>query len=104
MEEVDKEDVGILQTTQTSLDKALINVVDCLPSEEKKDLRSCLEDLDHEGNIPAEGTNYEELKSRNPSEKTKLVVPYAPPPTQPPPQVAHHQWASASALSSISQR
>ena len=101
MEEVDKEDVGILQTTQTSLEKALINVVDCLTRE---DLRACLEDLDHEGNIPAEGTNYEELKSRNPSEKTKLVVPYAPPPTQPPPQVAHHQWASASALSSISQR
>ena len=73
MEEVDKEDVGILQTTQTSLDKAFINVVDCLPNEEEKDLRSCLEDLDHEGNIPAEGTNCEELKSWNPSEKTKMA-------------------------------
>jgi len=73
VEGVDKEDIGILQTTQTSLDKALINVMDYLPSEEEKDLRSCLEDLDHEGNILAKGTNCEELKSRNPSEKTKLV-------------------------------
>ena len=87
--EVDKKDVGILQTTKTSLDKALINVVDCLPTEEEKDLRSCLEDLGHEGNIPAEGTNCE-LKSRDPSEKTMLVVPDASPPTQPPLQAAHH--------------
>ena len=34
------------------MEKALINVVDCLTSEEEKDLRACLEDLDHEGNIP----------------------------------------------------
>ena len=55
MEEIDKEDVGALQTTQTSLEKALINVVDCLTSEEEKDLRACLEDLDHEENINARG-------------------------------------------------
>ncbi|KAL5128814.1 hypothetical protein HKD37_14G040992 [Glycine soja] len=73
VEEVNKEDVCILQTTQTSLDKALINVVGCLPNEKEKDLRSCLEDLDHEGNIPTEGTSCEELKSRNPSEKTKMA-------------------------------
>jgi len=45
VEEVNKGDVGALQTTQTSLEKALINVVDCLTRE---DLRACLEDLDHE--------------------------------------------------------
>ncbi|KAH1206469.1 hypothetical protein GmHk_16G046907 [Glycine max] len=87
---VDKEDVDILQTT--SLDKALINVVNCLPSEEEKDIRSCLEELDREGHIHAEGTNCKELRSRNPSERTKLVVPDASPPSQ----VAHHQQESTS--------
>ena len=90
VEEVDKEDVDILQTT--SLDKALINVVNCLPSEEEKDIRSCLEELDREGHIHAEGTNCKELRSRNPSERTKLVVPDASPPSQ----VAHHQQESTS--------
>ena len=66
MEEVDKEDVGALQTTKTSLEKALINVVDYLTIEEEKDLRTFLEDLDHEENIPARGTSFEELKSGSP--------------------------------------
>ena len=74
VEEVDKEDVGALQTTQTSLEKALINVVDCLTSEEEKDLRACLEDLDREENIPIGGTSFEELKSGSPSEKTKVEL------------------------------
>ncbi|XP_006591732.1 uncharacterized protein [Glycine max] len=72
VEEVDKEDVSALQTTQNSLEKALINVVDCLTSEEENDLRACLEDLDHEENIPIGGTSFEELKSRSPSEKTMV--------------------------------
>jgi len=42
VEEVNKEDVDALQTTQTSLEKALINVVDCLTSEKEKDLRAFL--------------------------------------------------------------
>ena len=74
VEEVDKEDVGALSTTETSLEKALINVVDCLTSEEEKDLRACLEDLDCEENIPAGGTSFEELKSGSPSEKTKVEL------------------------------
>ena len=74
MEEVDKEDVGALQTTQTSLVKALINVVDCLTNEEDKDLRAFLEDLDREENIPTGGTSFEELKSGSPSEKTKVEL------------------------------
>ncbi|XP_006584380.1 uncharacterized protein LOC114420627 [Glycine soja] len=73
-EEVDKEDVNTLQTTQTSLEKALINVVDCLTSEEEKDLRACLEDLDREENIPIGGTSFEELKSGSPFEKTKVEI------------------------------
>jgi len=74
VEEVDKEDVGALQTTKTSLEKALINVVDYLTIEEEKDLRTFLEDLDHEENIPARGTSFEELKSGSPSEKTKVEL------------------------------
>jgi len=74
VEEVDKEDVSALKTTKTSLEKALINVVDCLTSEEEKDLRACLEDLDCEENIPAGGTSFEELKSGSPSEKTKVEL------------------------------
>jgi len=74
VEEIDKEDVGALQTTQTSLEKTLINVVDCLTSEEEKDLWACLDDLDHEENILAGGTSFEELKSESPSEKTKVEL------------------------------
>ena len=55
------------------MEKALINVVDCLTSAEEKDLRACLEDLDHEGNILASWTNCAELKSSNPSEETKMA-------------------------------
>ena len=33
-------------TSQSPLDKALINVVDCLTKEEEKDMRKCLEELD----------------------------------------------------------
>ena len=72
VEEVDKEDISALQTTLNSLEKALINAVDYLTREEEKDLRACLEDLDHEENIPIGGTSFEELKSRSPSEKTMV--------------------------------
>ena len=51
VEEVDKEDIDALSTTQTLLEKDFINVVNCLTSEEDKDLRACLEDLYHEENI-----------------------------------------------------
>ena len=61
-------------TTQTSLEKALINVVDCLTSEEEEDLRGCLEDLDREDNIYVRGTSFEELKSEIPFEKTKVEL------------------------------
>ncbi|XP_014626151.1 uncharacterized protein [Glycine max] len=74
VEEVDKEDTNALSTTQTSLEKALIYVIDCLTSEEEKDLRVCLEDLDHEENIPTRGIGFEELKKRGPSEKTKVEL------------------------------
>ena len=52
----------------------MINVMDCLTSEEEKDLRAYFEDLDREENIPARGTSFEELKNGGPSEKTKVEL------------------------------
>jgi len=52
----------------------LTNVVDCLTSEEKKNLWACLEGLDCEENMPAGGTSFEELKSGSPPEKTKVEL------------------------------
>ena len=46
VEEVDKENISALATPQTSLERALVNVVNCLTSEEEKGLKACLEDLD----------------------------------------------------------
>ena len=40
----------------------------------KRDLRAFLEDLDHEENIPAGVTSFEELKSLSPFEKTKVEL------------------------------
>ena len=58
MEEVDKEDVNALSTTQTSLEKTLINVIDCLTNEDENDLRACMKDLDIEENIPTGGDQF----------------------------------------------
>ena len=33
--------------THSSLEKALINAIDCFTNEEEKDLEACLEDLEH---------------------------------------------------------
>ena len=46
MEEIGKEDVSILETPQTLLEKAMVNALDCLTNEEEKDLKGCLENLD----------------------------------------------------------
>ena len=74
VEEVDKEDVRALATTQTSLERDLVNVVDCLTHEEEEDLRACLEDLDQEENTVEWGTSFKELKSEKPSEKKKVEL------------------------------
>ena len=63
VEEVDKEDVSTLATTQTLLAKALINAIDYLTSEEEEDLRACLEDLDREDNMPVGGGGGPVLKN-----------------------------------------
>ncbi|XP_006574056.1 uncharacterized protein LOC114413911 [Glycine soja] len=49
---------------KTSLEKALVNAVDCLTSKEEEDLRACLEDLDQEDNTIEGGTSFKELKSK----------------------------------------
>ena len=74
VEDVDKEDVSALATTQTLLEKALINVVDYLTCEQEEYLRACLEDLDCKDNIPVGGTSFEELKSEISSKKTKVEL------------------------------
>ena len=59
-------------TSQSPLEKALINVVDCLTKEEEKDLRKCLEELDGLKVSPSEECPFEELKKDPPTEKTKV--------------------------------
>ena len=48
VESVEQEVAMVVQSimSHSPLEKALINVVDCLTKEEEKDLRNCLEDLD----------------------------------------------------------
>ena len=61
-------------TTHSPLEKALINVVDCLTNEEEKDLRACLEDLYWLKEIPLGEYAFEELKKNNPAEKPKVEL------------------------------
>ena len=74
MEEIDKEDVSALETAQTSLERAMVNAIDCLTNEEEEDLKACLEDLDRQDNIPEEEASFEELKSKTPSKKKKVEL------------------------------
>ena len=74
MEEIDKEDVSILETPQTSLEKAMVNALDCLTSEEEEDLKACLEDLDWKKSILEGEADFETLKKEAPSEKKKVEL------------------------------
>ena len=56
------------------LEKALINVVDCLTNEEEKDLRDWLEDLDQLKEIPLGEHAFEDLKKDSPTEKPKVEL------------------------------
>ena len=55
-----QEDVSTLEMPWTSLERAMVNAGDCLTSEEEKDLRACLEDLDQEYNTVERGTNFKD--------------------------------------------
>ncbi|XP_025979784.1 uncharacterized protein LOC114370475 [Glycine soja] len=74
VEEIDKEDVSILETPQSSLEKAMVNALDCLTSEEEKDLKACLEDLDRQDSIPEGEAKFETLEEKVPSEKKKVEL------------------------------
>jgi len=74
VEEIDKEDVSILKTPQTLLEKAMVNVLDCLTSEEEEDLKAFLEDLDRQDSIPEGEADFETLKKEVPSEKKKVEL------------------------------
>ena len=74
MEEIDKEDVSILETPQSSLEKIMVNALDYLTSEEEEDLKACLEDLDRQDNIPEGEARFETLEKEVPSEKKKIEL------------------------------
>ncbi|XP_028215145.1 uncharacterized protein LOC114397254 [Glycine soja] len=63
-----------IDNQKTLLERALVNKVDCLTSEEEEDLKACLEDLDREDSIPEGEASFEELKSETPSEKKKVEL------------------------------
>ncbi|XP_014620185.1 uncharacterized protein LOC114378785 [Glycine soja] len=74
MEEIDKEDVSILETPPSSLEKAMVYALDCLTSEEEEDPKACWEDLDRQDNIPEGEARYETLEKEVPSEKKKIEL------------------------------
>ena len=59
-------------TSQSLLEKALINAIDCLTKEEEKDLRKCLEELDGLKVSPSEEYSFEELKKDPHAQKAKV--------------------------------
>ena len=73
VEAVEQEVAMVVQsmTSHSPLEKALINVVDCLTKEEEKDLRNCLEDLDGLKVTPSEEGPFEELKKTSLQRKQK---------------------------------
>ena len=73
IEEIDRDDnVNILDTPHTSLEKAIVNKMDCLTSEEEEDLKACLEDLDRQEVIPEKEACFEILEKEALPEKRRL--------------------------------
>ncbi|XP_028184674.1 uncharacterized protein LOC114371421 [Glycine soja] len=60
-------------TSQSLLEKALINAVDCLTKEEEKDLRKFLEELDGLKVSPSEEYSFEELKKDPHAQKPRWI-------------------------------
>jgi len=52
----------------------MVNALDCLTSEEKEDLKACLEDLDRQDSIPEGEARFETLEKEVPSEKKKIEL------------------------------
>ena len=61
-------------TTHSTLEKALINAIDCLINEEERDLEACLEDLERLKEVHAWEDVVESLKKDSPLEKPKLEL------------------------------
>jgi len=59
---------------QSPLEKALTNTMECLTTEEEKEVQSCLEELEGVEQIPSRRMVFEELKKDNPVEKTKVEL------------------------------
>ena len=74
MEVVEHEVAMVVQgmTSQSPLEKALTNAVECLTKEEEKDLKRCLEELEGLKVSPSENVLFEELKKDPPTEKAKV--------------------------------
>jgi len=74
VEAVEHEVAMVVQgmTSQSLLEKSLINVIDCLTKKEEKDLRKCLEELDGLKVSPSQDCPFEELKKDPPAEKAKV--------------------------------
>ena len=70
--QVEKDEGQEAETPQSSLEKAMVNALDCLTSEEEKDLKACLEDLDRQDSIPEGEAKFETLEEKVPSEKKKV--------------------------------
>ena len=70
IEEIDRDDnVNILDTPHTSLEKVIVNKMDCLTSEDEEDLKACLEDLDRQEIIPEKEACFEILENEALPEK-----------------------------------
>ena len=66
-------------TIHSPLEKALINVVECLTNEEEKDLRGCLAYLARLKETPSREYAFEELKKDFAAEKPKVELKVLPP-------------------------
>ena len=60
--------------THSPLEKALINVVDCLTNEEEKDIKVCLENLEQLKEIPIGEDDFEDLKKDRPTKMPKVEL------------------------------
>ena len=66
--------VARAMVTQSPLEKALTNTMECLTTEEEKEVQSCLEELEGVEENPLRRAVFEELKKDIPAEKAKVEL------------------------------
>ena len=59
---------------QTPLEKVLTNTLECLTTEEEKEVQSCLKELEGEQESSPGEMNFEELKKDKPAKETKVEL------------------------------